>query len=303
MTFPESSIIPEGVRVQTDQAHINDVRRDAFNNPALIGGRLTTASGSPTGGGFAAGTIYYTPYLHDRVPVWDGTRWVSTVFTQRSLSLFGHDANTNYDVFLYDSGGTLTLVDAAWVSDTARAVTLVMQDGLLVDQAHPERLFLGTFRTRGDVATQTDDNVAFRMLSNYYNRLPRQLFGIPEASVSGTISAGANGVELHSGFRVHWVACADDVFLALDFLGTYYENAVWNNRISIRGHVSNFNPGAATIGDVDTTAGHGGQLHFNVRRTVSPGWDYAKVLGYAEAGGGFKWRSAGYHGTTGFIMG
>lgn len=296
MTFPESSIIPEGVRVQTDQKHINDVRRDAFNNPALIGGRLTLDANNSVADVTAGGTLYYRPYLHDRVPVWDGSRWVSTPFTTRSLSLAGHDAAKNYDVFL-DAG--LTLSSSVWTNDKTRAVTLTRQEGLLVDAADPTRLFLGTFRTRSDVATQCDDNTGFRTLSNYYNRVPRPFLGYVTADSSGTIT-GATGTELHNNFRAHWVACSSDTFLHLDWRAGYYESDHWTSRFYfMRGTTDAVTGLYSIVGEVDTTAEHGGPVSVHWSGLPGLGWEYFKVMG--ASGGSVKWRAIPATGTTGWI--
>lgn len=86
---------------------------------ALIGGRLTLTSGTPvtTADVTAAGTLYYTPYLHNRIGVYDGTRWKIYAFSEISLAL-AVTSGYLYDVFVYDNAGTLTLEITEWDNAT-----------------------------------------------------------------------------------------------------------------------------------------------------------------------------------------
>lgn len=115
-------------------------------------------------------TLYLGPYGGDRICLYDGTRWKEYNFSERSLAITATNA-TNYDVFLFDNAGTLTLETTAWTSSTARATALVAQDGVLVKSGAPTRRYLGTFRA---AATDTlEDSQINRFLFNYYNRLAR----------------------------------------------------------------------------------------------------------------------------------
>ncbi len=138
-------------------------------------GRLTTESGVPisTTDRSSQSTLYFTPYKGNVVKLHDGTRWKLYTFTEISKTLTGLTSGLPYDVFLYDSSGTLTLEFAAWSSGSARATALATQDGILVKSGDATRLFLGTFRTTG--TTTTEDSAAKRLLWNYYNRLHRTL--------------------------------------------------------------------------------------------------------------------------------
>src|SRR5580765_466510 len=91
--------------------------------PWVPGGRLTLETGVPVSSTdqVAKGTLYYTPYLHNGVRIWDGTRWNLATFSQLSLALTV-TSGKNYDVFLV-SNSSLEL-SAAWTTDTARADAL-----------------------------------------------------------------------------------------------------------------------------------------------------------------------------------
>lgn len=139
------------------------------------GGRLTTESGVPisTSDWTGRGTLYYTPHAHGGVRLYDGTRWRLYTFTERSLSLT-LTADKNYDVFLYDNAGTLTLeLSAAWTNDTTRADALTTQDGVTVKSGATTRLWLGTIRASG--SNVTEDSLTKRYVWNAYNRVDRHM--------------------------------------------------------------------------------------------------------------------------------
>ena len=151
-------------------------------------GRLTTETGVAvsTSDRTSQGTLYYTPYNGSRVALYDGTRWKLYTFTERSLALSGLTADKNYDVFLYDSAGTLTLeLSAAWTNDTTRADALTTQDGVYVKSGSTTRRWLGTIRSTS--TTATEDSNAKRFVWNAQNRESRTLL-VVEASETSTYS-------------------------------------------------------------------------------------------------------------------
>lgn len=96
-------------------------------------GRLTLATETPvmTSNQTAATTIYYTPYIGNQLPIYDGSAFVPTVFgeltnltAQSSSGSAGPAAvttNSNYDLFVWNNAGVPTLTRGpAWTSDTAR---------------------------------------------------------------------------------------------------------------------------------------------------------------------------------------
>lgn len=128
---------------------------------------VTTADVSPT-------TIYFTPYQGNKIALYSGSSWTTYTFTEISIGLSSLTAGKNYDVFVYNNSGTLTLeLSAAWASDTARTDALTTQDGVLVKLGATTRRYLGSFRANG--ANATADTVLLRWLWNYYNRVPRPM--------------------------------------------------------------------------------------------------------------------------------
>lgn len=96
-------------------------------------GRLTLATATPvmTSDQAAKTTIYYTPYVGNTIPIYDGTCWLMMSFAELS-NITSNSAtgkagpavvanNSNYDLFVWNNAGTLTLTRGpAWTSDTAR---------------------------------------------------------------------------------------------------------------------------------------------------------------------------------------
>lgn len=118
---------------------------------AVPNGRLTLTSGVPVLTTTTSGsiTIYYTPYNGNFIPIWNGTAFIPTVFTEllniTSNSSTGNagpaavTTNSNYDLFVWNNSGTLTLTRGpAWTSDTARGTgagttQISYQNGILVN--------------------------------------------------------------------------------------------------------------------------------------------------------------------------
>ena len=101
--------------------------------PSPPQGRLTLTSATPvlTATVSAATTIYYALYTGNLIPIYSGTAWVMTTFTELSnataQSTTGNAgpaavaANSNYDLFAWSNSGTLTLTRGPlWTSDTGR---------------------------------------------------------------------------------------------------------------------------------------------------------------------------------------
>jgi hypothetical protein len=149
--------------------------RSFFDNPSVCNGRLTTESGQPisTTNRTSQGTIYFTPYEGESIALWGPSRWKLYRLTERSLALSILN-NRNYDIFIYNNAGTLTLERSApWTDDFNRAGTLKRLDGVLVSDSDETRRYLGTIRGSG--ANVTEDSETRRFVWNQYNRVERTL--------------------------------------------------------------------------------------------------------------------------------
>lgn len=160
---------------------------DALISGMVPGGRLTGTTANPTGDSASTATLYYTPYLHNGVKLWDGSKWVFYNFSEISLNLAGLTTATNYDIFLYNDGGTLTLETAAWASGSARATDIERVNGVWVKVGANTRLYLGTIRT--SATGQTIDSNAARFIWNMYHRIPKEIY-IQDTTDSWTYGSG-----------------------------------------------------------------------------------------------------------------
>jgi hypothetical protein len=178
----------------------------------IPGGRLTLLSGS----GFtntdqiAKAIIYYTPYLHNSIALWDVTnsKWVNYTFTEKSISIAGYTWNnglsvgTGFDVFASLFGGAVILSTVEWTgaSGLARSSAIAYQDGVPVLSADRTKRYLGTFITTA--VGQTTDREFYRYLYNYYNKkqkILRTSIAANHAYATATIRAYNGGV-LAAGF-------------------------------------------------------------------------------------------------------
>jgi hypothetical protein len=146
-----------------------------YTDPLTCQGRLTLASGNPVPpvDVTAAGTLYFTPYRGSQVALYTPPGWRLRSFSEVSLSLSSLAGGTNYDIFLYDLAGVLTMQALAWTADTTRAAALAWQDGVAVQSGAPERRYLGTIRT--SAAGQCEDSALKRLVWNYCSRRVRSL--------------------------------------------------------------------------------------------------------------------------------
>ncbi len=144
-----------------------------LENDMMNGFRLGLSSLSSIADQSNATDIYLHPYIHGRIALWDGSTWVlRTSETALTLALGTLTSGKNYDVFAYDSSGTITLeLSAAWASDTSRTDTLARRSGTLVKDADNTRRYIGTIRTSS--TTQTQDNTSQRFVWNFYNQIER----------------------------------------------------------------------------------------------------------------------------------
>ena len=135
---------------------------------------LTTATPVTTSDVPAATTLYYALYGGNQITLYDGSaRWVQMSFTELSIAV---PASTNqmYDVFVDYTAGTPALEAVAWTNDTTRATELALQNGVYVQTADTDSLYVCSFRTTG-VSGQTEDSLAKRFVWNYYNRRIRPM--------------------------------------------------------------------------------------------------------------------------------
>ena len=201
--------------------------------PSAPQGRLTLTTATPVMTSTTSGqtTVYYTPYVGQYVPLYNGTSWTMTdvggelsqATTDSTKSPAACTTNTNYDLFVWNDSGTYRCTRGpAWSSDTARgtgAGTTELQrmtNGLYTNKnaitngpAANRGTYVGTIRTNG--SSQVD-------------------FIVPSSAAAGG-TAGVIGI---------WNAYNQDMFVASSQDSTdswSYTTASWrasNNSSTMR---------------------------------------------------------------------
>jgi hypothetical protein len=179
-------------------------------------GRLTLTSATPVLTATTTGnaTIYYTPYVGDLVPIYDGTNIVPTVFAELSQALTdatkspaAATAASVYDLFVWNDGGTIRCTRGpVWTNDTTRSAgtALVRVKGLWLNNASitngpaaSRGTYVGTIRTRAADGT-VDWNIGgsasggtagFLGVWNAYNRVSLSAASI-DTGASYTYTSG-----------------------------------------------------------------------------------------------------------------
>lgn len=147
---------------------------------SIAQGRLTLVSGDPVGDASGATTVYYTPYNGDYIAIYNdaSSRWDLRQFTERSLSLSGLAANTNYDIFAFWNGTTVELQPVPWSNSgygsSARAVAIARLNGIWT-KGIDNRRYVGTIRITG-TAGQCEVSNANQFLWNATNRVSREMY-------------------------------------------------------------------------------------------------------------------------------
>jgi hypothetical protein len=183
--------------------------------PALCQGRLTLVSNTAitTTDQVGATTLYFTPYTGSTISFYQSSVWTVYNFSQLSLTLSGMTAGKNYDIFVYNNAGTITMVlGTAWSSNTARATALTLQDGVYVNSANTAQKYVGTIRATA--ATTTEDSAAQRFVWNYFNRQRRFLFITDQLNTSWTYaSATWRAANNNTADQVRFVIGINDVLV------------------------------------------------------------------------------------------
>ncbi|MCS3895581.1 hypothetical protein M2171_004714 [Bradyrhizobium japonicum USDA 38] len=131
-------------------------------------GRLTLASATPvmTTTQSAKTTLYYALYVGNQVPLYDGTKFTMTTFTELSIATTDTTKNPAAigaskvnDWFVWNDSGTLRLSHGPdWTSDTVRSAgtALTMVSGVLLNNASitngpaaSRGTYVGTTRSNG----------------------------------------------------------------------------------------------------------------------------------------------------------
>lgn len=134
--------------------------------------------------GSGSNILRFTPFHGNKVALYDGTRWKLYTFAEVTLALATAGVaagvlvvDKNYDVFLYDNSGTLTLEALVWTDNTTRATALVLQDGVWCKTGALTRRWVGTFRSKETAATESHERS--RLLLSAANQIQLPMFICP----------------------------------------------------------------------------------------------------------------------------
>jgi hypothetical protein len=228
----------------TRRSRAQTLTRIGFSQPAaatavssstapVAGGRLTLSGTDPlpSADQLAATTLYYLPFEHGQISLWNGSAYALYTFTSASIALTGLTANTNYDAYAYQNSGTVTLELVAWTNDTTRATALTRNLGVLSKMGDVTRRYLGTIRITGTTG-QCEDSDANRFVVNWFNRqgLQQTTVGTTDISTSSDTftGTGTSRTLLILGTEVavtavlnHMTDATQDHFGGVDLAGTF----------------------------------------------------------------------------------
>lgn len=178
---------------------------------SVVNLRLSLASGSavPSGNQLNSTNIFLHPYNGNEVALYStaSLRWQVVRFSSvQTFSLAtASSANTNYDIYLYNSGSTLAPVLAVeyvpWGNDTTPP-TRDVQDGVIVRNNNPARRLIGVVRTTS-AGTSTIDlggTITGANSANYPRVFLANLYNLYDAS--SVYFFGSSWNEIKSSFSI-----------------------------------------------------------------------------------------------------
>lgn len=211
---------------------------DAIKSVVNLRVSLSGSSSVPSGNQLNATNIYIHPYNGNELALYStaSLRWQVVRFSGvQTFSLAAaNSANTNYDVYIYNSGTALSpslaVEYVAWQNDTTPP-TRGVQDGVIVRNNNPGRRLIGVVRTTsagtstidlgGVIAGANSPNyprVYLANLFNLYNARAVYFFGTAW-NVEATGWAPVPASVYATAPRISWVQAADTTVLA--FLDLY----------------------------------------------------------------------------------
>jgi hypothetical protein len=251
----------------------------------LSGGRLTLETGVAVSSSdqTAKTTIYYTPYIHSLIGLYDATSliWTAHPFTERSLALGTLVSGKNYDVFAVLTSGAVAIEALAWTSDSARATALVAVDGVLCKTGDTTRRYVGTFRTTS--TTTTEDSEAKRFVYNANNKVPRSMLGTlgyaddnTDSSFTFLPASAATYAALNGGTgnKCEWInGLTETVFLA----GSAFYSAGASSYLVVGVGVDTTTGASFSVAQNDTAGGNAWQRGNSKSVAFAAGYHYSSL--------------------------
>lgn len=143
---PYANTFVNGQTTNAPQLMANlEAARTCLNNTSALfpftpQGRLTLTSGTPVMAAdvVAATTVYYTPYVGNRIPIRAAANMAPFTFSELALSTVGAGlaASSVYDVFVFSNGGVPAIgFGPAWSTPKVRSAGLWQYEGLWTNVA------------------------------------------------------------------------------------------------------------------------------------------------------------------------
>lgn len=149
------------------------------------GGRLSLSSDNPVGEGVDSSTLYYHPFQHGVIPIYDDVigKWVYRRIPETGLAFpIGVESQRVVDVYAQPSvvGEGWMIALQGWLTETERLRTLKRKDGILTvsypNAIYTSRTYLGTLKFTGNSGVaKMQDHVTKRLVFNSYNQIRRRL--------------------------------------------------------------------------------------------------------------------------------
>ena len=281
-------------------------------------GRLTLSSGIPvlSSAVIGAGSVIYTPYYGNQIPVWNAAKstWSISAFPElncllsdATLSPAAAAANSLYDLFVWANSGTLVLSRGpVWTNSTTRALALSRVNGFLVNSTGVTNgpaanigVYVGTIATDPASATVSfnpspaaasggPSGGAWVGLWNQYNRIV--IFSAAQDNKAGWTYAVATTWRAADGSnnnRVTFVTGeAED--MPIPVYQVYVQSGGTSNQaIAGIGLDTTTSPGAT--GAANGSGSVGGQASVSISLPVLPliGQHYVQALEYVTASASF----------------
>ena len=246
---------------------------------SICGGRLTLNSGNPEGINGSGTIVYFTPYKSNRIALYDGSSWGLYSFSELSITATGSNSNTNWDVFIFNNSGTLTLEKVQWTNDSTRATALALQDGVYVRSGSPTKRYIGTFRTDETLGpvTQTTSTESRRFVWNAYNKIYKNLYGsilnLTHTYGNTTVyRAWNNNTTVGQGRYLFILGLPDNI--AAGFWVNHLDSAV----TALGLDATNSGPMSPLLTAVNTDTSFGFRAaHFTITNQISAGYHFLQL--------------------------
>lgn len=168
----------------------------AYTYPTTLPqGRLTPTTGVPVivADASASASLFYTPYIGNLVPIYNGTTYAITPFSELTLSLANaaYTANSLFDVFAFSNAGVVTIASGpAWTTTGNYVRTTVLTTGTAARSAALSRVN-GLLTNTGSMAAR-NGATTYTIAANQGTYLGTVWIDAAAQATTCQVSAGQN---------------------------------------------------------------------------------------------------------------